>query len=41
MVGYTADPAAAAAEILGYTMEMAEDRRQCPRDDIVTKPVHT
>jgi cholest-4-en-3-one 26-monooxygenase len=34
---YTADPAAAAAEIIGYSMEMAEDRRQCPRDDIVTK----
>ena len=34
---YTADPAAAAAEIIGYSMEMAEDRRRCPRDDIVTK----
>jgi len=37
---YTADPAAAAAEIIGYSMEMAEDRRRCPRDDIVTKLVH-
>jgi cholest-4-en-3-one 26-monooxygenase len=37
---YTADPADAAAEIIGYSMEMAEDRRQCPRDDIVTKLVH-
>jgi cholest-4-en-3-one 26-monooxygenase len=37
---YTADPAAAAAEIIGYSMAMAEDRRQCPRDDIVTKLVH-
>jgi cholest-4-en-3-one 26-monooxygenase len=34
---YTADPAAAAAELIGYSMAMAEDRRQCPRDDIVTK----
>jgi cholest-4-en-3-one 26-monooxygenase len=34
---YTADPAVAAAEIIGYSMEMAEDRRRCPRDDIVTK----
>jgi cholest-4-en-3-one 26-monooxygenase len=37
---YTADPAAAAAELVGYAMAMAEDRRQCPRDDIVTKLVH-
>jgi cholest-4-en-3-one 26-monooxygenase len=37
---YTADPAAAAAEIIGYSMAMAEDRRQCPRDDIVTKLTH-
>ncbi len=34
---YTADPAAAAAELIGYSMAMAEDRRHCPRDDIVTK----
>ena len=34
---YTADPAAAAAELIGYSMAMAEDRRQCPRNDIVTK----
>ena len=37
---YTADPAAAAAEIIGYSMAMAEDRRRCPRDDIVTKLTH-
>ena len=37
---YTADPAAAAAEIIGYSMDMAEDRRRCPRDDIVSKLVH-
>ncbi len=45
MIGYD-DPefadegAAAAGEMLGYAMQMAEDRRQCPRDDIVTKLVH-
>jgi Cytochrome P450 len=27
----------AAIEILGYSMTMAEERRGCPRDDIVTK----
>jgi cholest-4-en-3-one 26-monooxygenase len=37
---YVGDPAAAAAELVGYAMAMAEDRRQCPRDDIVTKLVH-
>jgi cholest-4-en-3-one 26-monooxygenase len=37
---YVGDPAAAAAELIGYSMAMAEDRRQCPRDDIVTKLVH-
>jgi cholest-4-en-3-one 26-monooxygenase len=36
---YTADPAVAATEIIGYSMTMAEDRRRCPRDDIVTKLV--
>ncbi len=30
----------AAAELVGYSMGMAEDRRQCPRDDIVTKLVN-
>jgi cholest-4-en-3-one 26-monooxygenase len=45
MVGYddpefAGDPETAAAEILGYSMEMAEDRRKCPRDDIVSKLVH-
>jgi cholest-4-en-3-one 26-monooxygenase len=30
----------AAAELVGYAMLMAEDRRQCPRDDIVTKLVN-
>jgi cholest-4-en-3-one 26-monooxygenase len=37
---YVGDPAAAAAELVGYAMAMAEDRRQCPRDDIVTKLVN-
>jgi cholest-4-en-3-one 26-monooxygenase len=31
------DGAQAAFEILGYSLTMAEDRRACPRDDIVTK----
>jgi cholest-4-en-3-one 26-monooxygenase len=31
------DELAAAMEILGYSLSMAEDRRACPRDDIVTK----
>jgi cholest-4-en-3-one 26-monooxygenase len=34
------DPDTAAAEILGYAMEMAADRKATPRDDIVTKLVH-
>ncbi len=34
------DPDVAAAEILGYSMEMAADRQANPRDDIVTKLVH-
>ena len=36
---YEGDPTAAAAELVGYSMVMAEDRKQCPRDDIVTKLV--
>ncbi|HEX5189230.1 MAG TPA: cytochrome P450 [Streptosporangiaceae bacterium] len=44
MIGYDdpdfgEDGQAAAAELVGYAMLMAEDRRQCPRDDIVTKLV--
>jgi cholest-4-en-3-one 26-monooxygenase len=34
------DPDIAAAEILGYAMELAADRQASPRDDIVTKLVH-
>ena len=37
---YGGDRQAAAAELVGYAMVMAEDRRACPRDDIVTKLVH-
>jgi cholest-4-en-3-one 26-monooxygenase len=37
---YAGDSQAAAAEVVGYAMAMAEDRRACPRDDIVTKLVH-
>jgi cholest-4-en-3-one 26-monooxygenase len=36
---FQVDPADAAAEILMYSMEMAEDRKKCPMDDIVTKLV--
>ena len=38
--GYGGDSQAAAAELVGYSMAMAEDRRTCPRDDIVTRLVH-
>ena len=34
------DPAAAAAEILMYSMGLAADRRESPREDIVTKLVN-
>ena len=44
MIGYDDQPPGeendgemAAIEILGYSMAMAEERRGCPRDDIVTK----
>jgi cholest-4-en-3-one 26-monooxygenase len=33
------DPAVAAAEMLGYSMNMADERRRCPMNDIVTKLV--
>jgi len=33
------DPAIAAAEILGYSMMLAADRKENPRDDIITKLV--
>jgi cholest-4-en-3-one 26-monooxygenase len=37
---YYGDGPGAAMELIGYSMTMAEDRRACPRDDIVTKLVH-
>jgi cholest-4-en-3-one 26-monooxygenase len=37
---FEGDPEQAAAELVGYSMVMAADRRACPRDDIVTKLVH-
>jgi len=45
MVGYDdpefeGDGEAASVEILSYSMVMAEDRRACPRDDIVSKLVN-
>ncbi|MQY03349.1 cytochrome P450 [Actinomadura macrotermitis] len=36
---YDADPACAAAEIIGYSMGLAERRRGCPAHDIVTRLV--
>ncbi|MQA24089.1 MAG: cytochrome P450 [Micromonosporaceae bacterium] len=37
---YEIEPEAAAAQMLGYFMDMAEDRKKHPQDDIVTKLVH-
>jgi cholest-4-en-3-one 26-monooxygenase len=37
---YEGNSAAAAAELIGYSMVMAEDRKKCPRDDIVSTLVH-
>ena len=37
---YDGDGLAAAAELVGYAMAMAQECRACPRDDIVTKLVH-
>ncbi len=37
---YAAQSQVAAAELVGYSMVMAEDRKACPRDDIITKLVH-
>ena len=36
---FDADPAMANAELMGYAYTMAEQRRKCPADDIVTKLV--
>ena len=37
---YDVDPLDAAYELLGYSMALAQERAQCPMDDIVTKLVH-
>ncbi|MGH3432015.1 MAG: cytochrome P450, partial [Thermocrispum sp.] len=37
---YDVDPVNASAEIMGYAWQMAEQRRACPVDDIVTKLVN-
>jgi cholest-4-en-3-one 26-monooxygenase len=37
---FEVDGREAAAELVGYSMVLAEDRRACPRDDIITKLVH-
>ncbi|AXB43826.1 cytochrome P450 [Amycolatopsis albispora] len=37
---YEIEPVAASAELIGYAWNMAEDRRKCPMDDIVTKLIH-
>ncbi|HVV10098.1 cytochrome P450 [Amycolatopsis sp.] len=37
---YQVEPIAASAELVGYAWNMAEQRRGCPMDDIVTKLVH-
>ena len=34
---YEVEPLQASAELIGYAWNMAEDRRRCPMDDIVTK----
>jgi cholest-4-en-3-one 26-monooxygenase len=34
---FDADPTVANAELMGYAYNMAEERRRCPADDIVTK----
>lgn len=36
---YKGDPMVAAAELIGYSMTMAGERKKCPMDDIVTKLV--
>ncbi len=37
---YSVNPDIAATEILGYSMMLAADRKEHPRDDLVTKLVH-
>jgi cholest-4-en-3-one 26-monooxygenase len=37
---YQVEPLAASAELVGYAWSMAEERRKCPMEDIVTKLIH-
>jgi cholest-4-en-3-one 26-monooxygenase len=37
---YNVEPLSASAELVGYAWNMAEERRRCPMDDIVTKLIH-
>ncbi|GAB3457582.1 cytochrome P450 [Actinophytocola sediminis] len=37
---YSVNPELASAELLGYAWNMAEERKRCPMDDIVTTLVH-
>jgi cholest-4-en-3-one 26-monooxygenase len=37
---YDGDGELAAAELVGYSMGLAEERRACPKDDIISKLVH-
>jgi cholest-4-en-3-one 26-monooxygenase len=37
---YEVEPLEASAQLIGYAWNMAEDRRRCPMDDIVTKLIH-
>lgn len=37
---YSTDPMTASVELLGYAWQMAEERRKCPADDIVTKLIN-
>ncbi|MBX5486165.1 MAG: cytochrome P450 [Mycolicibacterium hassiacum] len=37
---FDSDPTAANAELMAYAYNMAEQRRKCPADDIVTRLVH-
>ena len=37
---YAGEPEVAAAEILGYSMSLAADRKENPRDDLVTKLIN-
>ena len=34
---FDSDPTTANAELMGYAYTMAEERRRCPADDIVTR----